>query len=95
MARNRLRELWCSWSLAVDECIRFYVKISPRFGALTKSVRYLARSACPQISSVSMALDGIESVTVSPSIERTLVVVHRKRGPLPAVAERFRQSLLS
>ncbi|MGO1177214.1 MAG: hypothetical protein ACTMKZ_13630 [Brevibacterium aurantiacum] len=44
---------------------------------------------------MSMALDGIESVTVSPSIERTLVVVHRKRGPLPAVAERFRQSLLS
>ncbi|WP_167389377.1 MULTISPECIES: hypothetical protein [Brevibacterium] len=31
----------------------------------------------------------------SPAIERTLVVVHRKRGPLPAVAERFRQSLLS
>lgn len=75
--------------------MRFCVEISPRFGSLTKSVRYLARSAGPQISSVSMALDGIASVTVSPAIVRTLVVVHRKRGPLPAVAERFRQSLVS
>lgn len=55
----------------------------------------LGVSMVPEMVVPLVALDGIESVTVSPAIERTLVVVHRKRGPLPAVAERFRQSLLS
>ncbi|HCG56830.1 MAG TPA: hypothetical protein DEW39_11980 [Brevibacterium sp.] len=69
-----------------------------------KSVRYLAAAVEVQISSVSCHLlflcpsrlgEPVTPPRSSPAIERTLVVVHRKRGPLPAVAERFRQSLLS
>ncbi|MDN5585322.1 MAG: LysR family transcriptional regulator [Brevibacterium sp.] len=55
----------------------------------------LGVSVVPEMVVPLVALDGIESVPVNPAIERTLVVVHRKRGPLPDVAERFRQSLLS
>ena len=55
----------------------------------------LGVSVVPEMVVPLVKFEGIESVLISPAIERTLVVVHRKRGPLPAVVEQFRQSLLS
>lgn len=54
----------------------------------------LGVSVVPEMVVPLVKFEGIESVPIHPVIERTLVAVHRKRGPLPAVVERFRQSLL-
>lgn len=54
----------------------------------------LGVSVVPEMVVPLVKFEGIESMPIHPVIERTLVAVHRKRGPLPAVVERFRQSLL-
>ncbi|WP_166969350.1 LysR family transcriptional regulator [Brevibacterium atlanticum] len=55
----------------------------------------LGVSVVPEMVVPLVKFEGIESVPITPPIERVLVVVHRKRGPLPAVVERFRQRLLT
>ncbi|WP_181273904.1 LysR family transcriptional regulator [Brevibacterium oceani] len=55
----------------------------------------LGVSVVPEMVVPLVQFEGIVSIPICPTIERTLVVVHRKRGPLPAVVERFRQSLLA
>ena len=54
----------------------------------------LGVSVVPEMVVPLVSFEGIENIPISPTVRRTLVVAHRRRGPLTAVVERFRQKLV-
>lgn len=90
MARNRLRELGCSWSLVGDECMRLCQQSLPRFGTLPKSVRFLALERTGRVSAMGRLCQAFEyfDCPVGPVLGRDLLC---QVYGVPAIGFRFHE----